>query len=272
VGGRLVKYGCGGEGLPVLFIHGWALGNRAYKRALIRLVQLGCRVYAPALPGFGGSTALPAQDCNLQAYAAWVGEFLAQVGEEEPVVAVGHSFGAAVATKFAHDFPAAATHLVLINPLGGSVWKAGGSRTRVMMERPLWDWALSFPRDILLDRRALQTIACVAEDAAPNLLINPLGVLRAAGLARHLDLGRELSGLRSAGLPVVAVWASGDAIIPRASFESLCKWLDLEGRVVPGRHSWLLSDPALFAEVMADTVAAAASARQRAGAEARAAG
>ena len=60
VDGRRVNYGVAGSGLPVLFVHGWALGQHAYKRALKRLVHLGCRVYAPALPGFGGSAALPA--------------------------------------------------------------------------------------------------------------------------------------------------------------------------------------------------------------------
>jgi len=32
-------YGVAGEGLPVLFLHGWALGQHSYKRALKRLVQ-----------------------------------------------------------------------------------------------------------------------------------------------------------------------------------------------------------------------------------------
>lgn len=269
--GRRVKYGHGGEGVPVLFVHGWALGNRSYKHALNRLVGEGCRVYAPALPGFGGSATLPARTCGLDAYAAWVNAFLSAVDVDEPVVAVGHSFGAAVVTKFAHDFPDRVGHLTLINPLGGSVWKSGDGRERTMAERPLWDWAVSFPRDILLDRRVLQTVASVVEDAAPNLVTNPLGVWRSAELARRVDLAAELSVLREASLPVTAVWASGDGIIPRASFDSLCEALGRDGRVVRGRHSWLLSDPESFAEVMAETVAAAASARTLAG-EARVAG
>src|SRR5579864_8136843 len=85
VGGRTVKYGVGGEGVPVLFLHGWALGNRAYKHALNRLLRLGCRVYAPAFPGFGGSAPLPAHAYGLDAYAAWVNAFLDSVGEKDPV-------------------------------------------------------------------------------------------------------------------------------------------------------------------------------------------
>ncbi|HVA72964.1 MAG TPA: alpha/beta hydrolase [Acidimicrobiales bacterium] len=269
--GRRVKYGVAGEGVPVLFVHGWALGNRAYKRALSRLARLGCRVYAPALPGFGGSATLPARHCGLDAYAAWANAFLAAVSEEGPVVAVGHSFGAAVAAKLAHDFPGRASQLVLINPLGGSVWKSSGDKTRTMAERPLWDWAVSFPKDLLLDRRALLTLAAVVEDAGPNLATNPMGVWRAAELARRIDLAAELDALRRSGMPVRAVWAEGDVIIPKACFESLCEALGRPGTVVRGRHSWLLADPESFAEVMAETVAAAASVPPAAAA-ARAAG
>ncbi|HET7523211.1 MAG TPA: hypothetical protein VFJ79_03610, partial [Acidimicrobiales bacterium] len=117
------------------------------------------------------------------------------------------------------------------------------------------------PKDLLLDSRALVTLAAIVEDAGPNLATNPLGVWRAGELARRVDLRAELAELRRSGVPVMAVWAHGDAIIPRPSFESLCDALGHEGTVVRGRHSWLLSDPALFAEVMADTVAKAASAR-----------
>lgn len=260
VGGRTVKYGVAGEGVPVLFLHGWALGNRAYKHSLNRLVRLGCRVYAPALPGFGGSAALPVGGCGLDAYAAWANAFLGAVGEEAPVVAVGHSFGAAVAAKFAHDHPQRATQLVLINPLGGSTWKGSGAKARTMSERPLWDWVVSFPKDLFFDRRALLTLAAVVEDAGPNVVTNPLGVWRAAELARRVDLASELAGLRRSGTPVLPVWSEGDVIIPRACFDSLCEALGQAGTIVRGRHSWLLSDPGLFAEVMADSVAAAAAA------------
>ena len=59
VEGRRVNYGVAGHGLPVLFLHGWGLGIRAYKRSLKRLVRLGCRVVAPAMPEFGGTAGLP---------------------------------------------------------------------------------------------------------------------------------------------------------------------------------------------------------------------
>src|SRR5579875_2141001 len=88
VAGRKVCYAAGGSGVPVVFIHGWALGNRSYKRALKRLIQLGCSVYAPALPGFGGSSDLPGRAPDLPDYAAWLAGFLDEVGLDRPALIV----------------------------------------------------------------------------------------------------------------------------------------------------------------------------------------
>src|SRR5207253_8298731 len=93
---RPALYGVAGDGIPLLFLHGWGLAHHAYKRPLKRLVQLGCRVFAPAQPGFGRTPDLPKGDMTLAGYAPWVHEFLASVGATEPVIVVGHSFGGGV--------------------------------------------------------------------------------------------------------------------------------------------------------------------------------
>src|ERR1700730_16728906 len=85
VQGRVARYGAAGDGLPVVFLHGWALGQHSYKRALKRLVHLGCRVYAPALPGFGGAPGLPGASFSFSGYAAWVAALLDTIEVTEPV-------------------------------------------------------------------------------------------------------------------------------------------------------------------------------------------
>jgi pimeloyl-ACP methyl ester carboxylesterase len=262
VDGRQVHYGVAGSGLPVLFVHGWALGQHAYKRALKRLVRLGCRVYAPALPGFGGSAPLPPDRCDLDGYAAWLDAFLTEVGVEEPVFAVGHSFGGGVATKLAHDFPHRVGYLVLINSVGGSTWLRAGNKVRSMAERPLWDWAVNFPYDLLMAPGLLATARAVLEDAIPNFARNPFGVWRVGFLARRADLTDELAELKARKLPVLVLWGEGDGIIPRASFEALCSAVGSAGKVVPGRHTWLLADPDSFGEVMANSVTVAQASRR----------
>ncbi len=57
--GRPACYGVAGQGPPLVFLHGWGLAQHAYKRALKRLVAHGLRVFAPGLPGFGGTADLP---------------------------------------------------------------------------------------------------------------------------------------------------------------------------------------------------------------------
>src|SRR5947207_1051713 len=134
VAGRQALYGVAGEGLPVVFLHGWALGQHAYKRSLKRLVAMGCEVFAPAMPGFGGSADLPGHEFSLAGYARWVDGFLDAVGIEERVFVIGHSFGGGVAIQFAHDFPERIRTLVLVNSVGGSVWAKHGSTVRSMAE------------------------------------------------------------------------------------------------------------------------------------------
>nr|WP_063711544.1 alpha/beta fold hydrolase [Rhodococcus sp. DK17] len=75
VDGRAARYAGGGSGPPVLFLHGWGLGGQAYARPLQELIDAGFRVYAPALPGFGGIASLPAEHRTLVGYARWIGRF-----------------------------------------------------------------------------------------------------------------------------------------------------------------------------------------------------
>jgi pimeloyl-ACP methyl ester carboxylesterase len=260
VDGRTALYGVAGEGHPVLFIHGWGLGQHSYKRALKRLVHLGCRVYAPALPGFGGTPDLPARHFSFDGYADWVDQFLSAVKVTEPVFVVGHSFGGGVSIQFAHDFPDRIRTLVLINSVGGSAWAngdAGGKEKKSLAQRPLWDWGIHFPADILSPRQLTKVLPVVLEDAVPNLVRNPLAFWKVANLARQADLRAELEELKVRKVPVVVLWGDKDRIIPRASFDDLCQTIGMQGEVIEGTHSWLLADPDAFGEVMTNVLAVA---------------
>jgi pimeloyl-ACP methyl ester carboxylesterase len=261
VGERKVSYGVAGHGLPVLFLHGWALGGHSYKRALKRLVRLGCRVLAPDLPEFGGSAGLPPGRCDLAGYAAWAVEFLDAAGVDEPVLAVGHSFGGTVVTKLAHDFPDRVGYLVLINSVGAGVWTQAGGTVKLLGERPLWRWALSFPSDMAQAKGAIRTVSAMLEDALPNVVANPVGLWRAALVACRADLTEELGVLRANGIPVVVVWGEGDRVVPRACYDATCEALGVVGQLVPGRHSWLITDPDAFAAAMVRAVSGAIAAR-----------
>jgi pimeloyl-ACP methyl ester carboxylesterase len=254
VDGQVAGYGVAGEGKPLVFLHGWGLGQHAYKRALKRLVAQRLRVYAPSMPSFGGTPDLPAAERSLEGYARWVDRFLTAVDVREPVTLVGHSFGGGVAIRTAYDFPARVDRLVLINSIGGSAWAHGGA-LRSMSERPLWDWGLHLQTDLLPWRQLTRVVPVILEDAVPNLLRNPRGFLRVAGIARTADLVGELEELKRRRLPIVLLWGRNDTVIPPSSFAAMSAVLgDADVVTVDGSHSWLLRDPKAFAEVMTNVL------------------
>jgi pimeloyl-ACP methyl ester carboxylesterase len=239
----------------VVFLHGWGLDHKAYKRALSRLVTAGVHVVAPALPGFGGTEPFPRGKADLAAYVGWVAHFLDGIGVDEPALVMGHSFGGGVAIGYAYDHTERTRALVLINSIGGSAWTSKGSTVRSMAERPLWDWGIHFPADIFPTRQARRVLPVIVAEALPHLVRNPRAFWDAAGVARRADLTTELDELRRRGLPVVVLWGSKDQIITQDSFEAMC--LALGGPhviTVPGSHNWLIADPDAFGEVMTNVL------------------
>jgi pimeloyl-ACP methyl ester carboxylesterase len=256
-----------GDRLPTVLLHGWGLGHRAYREAIERLVGLGCEVWAPALPGFGRTSALPA-GADLDGYADWVADFLQEVGVREPVLLVGHSFGGGVSIAAAHRHPGLVRAMVLVNSVGGATWREADDHGAelTLADRPWWDWGLHFPRDLLPWHQGRRVLPVVLREAVPNLLRNPVAMYRAGELARTADLTTELEELKRRRLPVVVVWGTRDGVIPRASFEALCRAVGAEGNVVDGTHSWLLADPVSFGEVITNAVEVARLSREAAGA------
>lgn len=262
VEGRPALYGVAGTGgLPVVFLHGWALGSRSYRRSIDRLVALGCQVFAPAMPGFGGTPDLPGRHFSFGGYAEWVDAFAEAVGVDEKVCLIGHSFGGGVAIKTAHRHPERTRMLILINSVGGSTWESG-STLRAISERPLWDWGLHFPSDVWPLRQATKVLPVILEDALPNLVRNPVALWKVGQLARRADLTRELEELKERQLPVVVLWGARDGVVPRSAFDAMCTALGSEGEVIEGSHSWLLADPDQFGEIMTNHVEVAKLARR----------
>jgi pimeloyl-ACP methyl ester carboxylesterase len=259
--GHPAGYSVAGAGLPVVLLHGWALGQHTYRRVIEEIAEQGCRVIAPSMPGFGGTADLPDESFSLSGYARWVDALLDALDIVEPVVAIGHSFGGGVAIRLAHDHPQRVRSLVLVNSIGGSAWRRGRS-LRSIAERPLWDWGLHFPGDIWPIRQATRVLPVVAEDLLPNIVRHPKAIVKVANIARRADLRAELEELRDRDLPITMLWGRRDGIIPRESFEAMCVASGATGTVVDGSHSWLLADPEGFVEVITNDVRVAQAARE----------
>lgn len=245
-----IHYLAAGEGHPVVFVHGWALSEHSYRAALRRLVDAGARVYAPALPGFGGTPALPAAQRSLSGYAAWLAEFLTEVDAPAPVTVIGHSFGGGVALQLAHDFPDLVGRLVLVDSIGGSSRHTKDPSRR----RPWWDWGLHLSASTLSRESLTRVVPVVATDAIANALRSPSALWHVGRIAREANLEVELAELRRRRLPIFVLWGRQDTVLPLAAAKALMGDEDSGVLTVPGEHNWLISNPDLFAEVMTNVL------------------
>jgi pimeloyl-ACP methyl ester carboxylesterase len=112
----------GGDGPPVLFLHG-AGGFRA-EDPFVDLLSRGRRVIAPSHPGFGGS-ALPGWLDRPDDIAVLYLELLAQLGHAQMDL-IGCSLGGWIAAELASMVPERFRRLVLVGPVGV---KLGGRDT-----------------------------------------------------------------------------------------------------------------------------------------------
>ncbi len=249
VAGHRVKYADCGTGPAALFLHGWGLRPHAYRGPIQAMARAGCRVYAPALPGFGGTRELEAEQRTFSGYAVWVGRFLDAVGEDAVAVAAGHSFGGGVATAFTYEEPWRVSALLLANAIGSPTWALFPNEVRTMGQRPFWDWGRRISTDLLNSPGSLRLLPMLLENLIPNLVTNPLGMFRTGEFIRRADLVREVRAIARWGIPVTVAWSDRDLLVPRSAFDELRHAAGVDGVVAEGAHAWLIVDPAGFGEL-----------------------
>ncbi len=213
------------------------------------MASAGCRVYAPALPGFGGTRELDPELRTFAGYGRWVGHFLDAVGGDRVALVAGHSFGGGVATAFVHEQPGRASALLLANAIGSPTWALFPNEVRTMVQRPYWDWGRHFGADLLYSPRFLRLLPTLLEDFIPNLVQNPLGMFRTGEFIRRADLVNEVRIIARLGIPVSVAWSDRDGLVPRSAFDDLRRAAGVAGVVVEGAHAWLIADPAGFREL-----------------------
>lgn len=107
--GALIRTFEGGEGPPLLLVHGF--GGAAWNFSELAPLLPGRRLVIPDLPGHGASSPLPAP--TLAGFADVVAEIL-----DEPVDVLGHSMGGVVALRLAERHPSLVRSLVLAAAAG----------------------------------------------------------------------------------------------------------------------------------------------------------
>ena len=224
----------GGEGRPVVLVHGYGLSG-AYMLPLARELAGSCTAYAPDLPAQGKSDA-PRETLGISALADLLGGWIDAVGLDRPAV-VANSFGCQIVTDLAARRPASVGPLVLIGPTIDPDQRRG----RRQLAAALRDSA----------REPFSLLAIAARDNAQT----GIGTLLAtARLALRDRIEERLPALTQ---PAVVVWGENDGFVGRAWAERVAALLP-RGRlvVVPGEpHAVHYTRPALVADIVLELLA-----------------
>ena len=249
VGGRTIGYLSGGEGPPLLFIHGWAVTPFVYKSALDMAARTGNRVIAPFLPGFGPSESFGGRWPSSSELSEWIETFLERSGEERPAVVVGHSLGGGIAASYAAHFPGSIERLFLMSSVGGHVTPQEG----LAQTRSALGWSLSLPIDLLASEVTYGNMVTMIGTGMIQLIRDPIGLWRLSRVARSYPLFSELEKIVESEAKVFVVGAEGDRIITRDAIARLAKYASVDPIWVPGTHSWISAHPEKFVEVLASS-------------------
>lgn len=231
VAGRDVEVARIGTGAdPLVFLHGWGLSPRSYLPGLTELAErTGREVIALSLPGFGGSDPLPVRHQGVAGVAAHVAAALDRLGLGRVDLA-GHSFGGGVALRIGATRPDLVSSLILLCPVGGAGLGA------VPLHRML--------RGLTLDGFHTWTPRALS-DLLPAARRHPVALVGSALAAWKADLLADIGLVAGHGINAVLSFAAQDTVVsPGAIPRGLPAHVRYE--TVPGRHSWILTEPARF--------------------------
>ena len=133
-----------GDGVPVLFFHGYADSADTWRLGLAELARRGRRAIAVDLPGFGAADRLRSQPIlpQLDAFAIAATDYAG--GKSGQVIAVGNSLGGCVALRLAERRSARLSGVVAVSPAGLEM-----SRLLHLVERdPLLRSLLALPSPV----------------------------------------------------------------------------------------------------------------------------
>jgi pimeloyl-ACP methyl ester carboxylesterase len=238
-----------GEGLPLVFIHGFPLSRGAWSRQ-VAAFQPTYRVIAPDLRGFGESGA-SSGPVFMSRYAEDIHALLLHLGTG-PVILAGHSMGGYVALAFAKAFPDLVRGLVLVGTKAGGDAPEVAAARRATAEKVRTEGIAD-----LVDSMAAKMLATDNKDAGMaqsvrDLMLpaSPEGVIGALlGMAERPDAGAWIGRIR---VPTLVVAGADDILILPSESQSLAEAIpDAHLTLIPrAGHLVAFEQPAAFNEAL----------------------
>jgi 3-oxoadipate enol-lactonase len=267
VKGVRMRYFVGGEGRPLVLVHG--LGGAASNwTELAPLLATRHRLLVPDLPGHGGSTALPGVS-GLEPFA----DRVAAVADREgmlPAPVVGHSLGGMIVLRWALRRPQDVQAVVLAGAAGLSIGNVWGRQllsifTSVRPGRLAARYRGWVSRSPLLRRLVFGFVSVADPPALSNEAVE--GFLAAQLL--HTDVDSAWQALRvddprqeleTVRCPVLVLWGAEDVQLPLDDAFEYARRLRARLRVIPGCGHLLIGErPGACLDAIEDFLARNAS-------------
>ena len=241
-----------GTGHPVVFLHG-APAHKEEWSAVIDWLKDKCRCIAPDLPGFGGSSALPASyDFSIESQIAFLDAFLAQVAPSEKITLVTHDIGAVMGLAWATRYPERVAHLLVMNVVfhADYQWHSFAK----IMATPILSWLfMAFVTRGLFVNALLKDFPQLNREQADSIFggLTPIARSSLPRLFRAMtrpDFFRDWEKpfeVITRQVPTRVIWGKQDALIPEAYAHRIgdnLRMLEHCGHWVP------LEAPAVIAE------------------------
>ena len=257
--GREVSYLCGGEGAPVLLLHG-TFWSRVWQPVIPRLAESHA-VFAPDYPGFGRSGGrLDPEGATAPALAEFVLRMADALGIEGDFALAGHDIGGAVAQQVAVRGEGRVKGLALVNSVLYDSWPVPALEQ--FRDDP--EYARNITPDELVEQRRQALRKATARklsEAEEEEYLSPWrtedGTRSWTAMAQAADARytEELVGpLAEMGLPTLLLWGEEDEFQPIDYARRFDREMPRTRLVVvPGaRHIPMEEDPERVGNALAD--------------------